>query len=389
MILLYELLQTGVSHAAFTRAFTELAATARPDDPLMVMAEPGHLQAALGDFSGAVAARLTQAPLISPPRGVWETARFVRRAIKDHPGPDNLFIFLSCDPNLIFVTKLLARLYPGFRCQLVFHGNVVSLSHPRSRNPLLRLRDLTSAIRRANHPSVQFIVLEHHIKDSLVGAVAVDPRFIEVAPHPCDERKDSAARTEPRRPGSPVRFGLLGIAGRSKGLPIFARIACATLSSGLNADFRLIGKLLGDCGDIDLSGISGPHPFTSSWLPRDAFETEVAACDYIMLPYDNDYYRFAASGVFLDALIWRKPVICFPSGSVIRAFREFGPIGYLCEDEAEMQRVVAQLASSFDATTYRAQCEAVDAAHASRLSTNLASAYGQIVDRLGAPRRSS
>jgi len=177
-------------------------------------------------------------------------------------------------------------------------------------------------------------------------------------------------------PTPPVRFAILGIAGRSKGLDVFARLAKHVKeSAGEAADFRLVGKLQSGWQALDLSGISGPLPLTEDWLPRSVFEAELRQLHFAILPYNANYYAYAASGVLLDALKWRKPIISFRVPPVLELAERFGDIGYICDDEQHMRETVGVLVSAFDPDRYQRQRRNLDAAYVSRLPIAIAAEF--------------
>ena len=132
-------------------------------------------------------------------------------------------IFLSGDPHHIWAAKVFRWFNPGFKCHLVLHGDINSVHRPRGRNPLHRATDYFSSIGKANHPHVRFVALETHIRDNLVALLPGARGIVDVIRHPCVPATIDW-RAMPSADGS-LRFGLLGIAGRSKGLDVFARLA--------------------------------------------------------------------------------------------------------------------------------------------------------------------
>jgi glycosyltransferase involved in cell wall biosynthesis len=196
--------------------------------------------------------------------------------------------------------------------------------------------------------------------------------------HPCAPAPAEWETTEV--PGRPLRFAIVGIAGQSKGLDVFARLALRTrVETGDAADFRLVGKVQRGWKALDLSGISGPRPFTENWLPREVFEAEMRRLHYAILPYNIGYYAYAASGVLLDALRWRKPIISFRVPAVQKLVERFGDIGHICDDEDDMASTVQHLVRSFDPARYRAQRRNLDAAYRSRLPEAVASEYRNVL----------
>jgi len=381
MILFYELTQIGVSHAPFTRAFIETAAHAFPDAALTLFAQRSHMEQALADLDPSLDARLARVPYQAPsddPRNfvklTMATLRFLHQTYGPLRDQKPQVLFLTGEPHHIWAAKLYRMWTPGFRCHLVLHGDIHSIRGPRSRNPLTRLRDYTSAIGSARHPDVRLIALETHIRDNIDAIIPGSGGVVDVIRIPCqpaqvDWQSPTPADTE-------LRFGLLGIAGKSKGLDVFSRLALRA-RGGLarRAEFRLVGKLQKGSDQLDLGGIGGPLPFSSEFLSREVFDSELERLHYVVLPYNMDYYGLSASGVLLDVLAWRKPVIAFDTPVIRELVARFGDIGHICATEDEMADTVNGLLAGYDAQRYAAQRRNLDAAYRSRLPDATAADY--------------
>lgn len=381
MILIYELAQIGVSHAPFTHAFLHTIAHAFPDEELAFYADQSHLDAVLGQPDLVLDACLTKhayVPPPSPPRSFWPrliaTLRLLKKTWLPVANKAPQVVFFSSEPHHIWAAKIFKMLHPKFRCHMVLHGDIHSILTPRSRNPVLRAYDFVTALGRHNNPDVRFIALETHIAKNLGQLIPSASSVIDVIRHPCMSTHtpwESAVA-----PDGTIRFSLLGIAGPSKGLDVFARLALhSSRNERRTPDFRLIGKIQPAARSLDLSGISGPLPFSEVWLARDLFEREVAATDYVVLPYSMGYYGLAASGVLLDVLRWRKPVIAFDTPVMRELAEAFGDIGYICASEDEMLATIDRLLRDFDPLRYQLQRTNLDAAHTSRLPATTAIAY--------------
>jgi glycosyltransferase involved in cell wall biosynthesis len=370
MILIYELVQHGSSHGLFTRAFVHMLAHAFPEQSLTIFANQSHFDSILKDDEQILGRPLFKLPFSQPERKLsafWRrcmtTLRFLQKTYT--PEAEHV-VFLSTEPHFVWAAKWFRLWHPGFRCHFVLHGDINSLQHPRRRNPYYRLLDYVTSLTVANHRDIRFIVLESHIKTNLVALQPKAADVVDVVRIPCmsDDTDWQAFAPMPGR----MRFGLLGIAGRSKGLDVFARLAVAAPRTGpTQPDFRLIGKIQPGNDGLDLSGISGPLPFTDDWIPRDLFEAEVAGLHYVILPYNMAYYGLSASGVLLDVLRWRKPVIAFDTPVMRELVARFGDIGHICADEAEMATTIDALLGDFDAARYSRQRAHLDAAYRSRL----------------------
>lgn len=383
MMYFYELVQPSMSHAPFTRAFLHMAAHAFPDQPMTIFAQQSHLDSALGAPDAVLDGRLRKqvyAPPTMARKDFWRRFRSTLRLLQDtwqpvaHQRPQ--VVFLSSEPHHIWAVKLFRLFNPGFRCHMVLHGDINSVQRPRGRNPYHRALDYVSALATANHRDIRFIALETHIRTNLAQLLPATLAVTDVIRHPCMPAETDWQHFTPV-PGR-MRFGLLGIAGRSKGLDVYAALALRVQRTLAHTpDFRLIGKVQDGNEAIDMRGISGP-PFSSEWLPRDVFESEIAALHYVVLPYNMDYYGLSASGVLLDVLRWRKPVIAFDTPVMRELSARFGDIGHICADEQALTNAVDSVLANFDAARYARQRSNLDAAYRSRLPDAAAAEYLQM-----------
>jgi hypothetical protein len=65
--------------------------------------------------------------------------------------------------------------------------------------------------------------------------------------------------------------------------------------------------------------------------------------DYAVFFYPADSYRLTASGAFFDALAFAKPLIAIRNPFFEHYFSRFGDIGYLCDDYAEVKKMVSDI----------------------------------------------
>jgi glycosyltransferase involved in cell wall biosynthesis len=384
MMYFYELVQPGMSHAPFTRAFLHMAAHAFPHESMTVFAQRSHLDSALGQPDALLDSRLHRQDYVPPTmarKDFWHRFRSTLRLLKKTYGPvagqRPQVVFLSSEPHHIWAAKFFRILNPGFRCHMVLHGDINSVQRPRGRNPYYRALDYVFALSHANHPDIRFIALETHIRSNLARLIPSTARVTDVIRHPCMPADTDWQRFEPV--AGRMRFGLLGIAGRSKGLDVFAALALrANHALPQVPDFRLIGKVQDGNETLDMSGISGPLPFSAEWLPSSVFEEEIAALHYVVLPYNMNYYGLSASGVLLDVLRWRKPVIAFDTPVMRELSARFGDIGHICADEHEMVSAIDNVLANHDAPRYARQRANLDAAYRSRLPDAAAAEYLQM-----------
>jgi glycosyltransferase involved in cell wall biosynthesis len=91
-------------------------------------------------------------------------------------------------------------------------------------------------------------------------------------------------------------------------------------------------------------------------LTRDDLAAHLKDASYLVMPYDASAYgRTKASGVFLDAVSYVKPIIAFRTDELSYYFALFGELGSLCDTAAEMKAVVLDIVRSPPSTAYAEQ----------------------------------
>lgn len=148
--------------------------------------------------------------------------------------------------------------------------------------------------------------------------------------------KDFPAKTA--RKSSSICFGWVGVATEAKGFSVFNEIA--NCFSEKYPD-RFLAYLVGwhpfklqEYPHINF--LSQPNIF----LDRSEFNKGVAKLDYILFLYDNEHYRYTASGAIFDAIQQEKLIIALRNDYFESIFNVCGPIGFLCETKEEIFQVI-------------------------------------------------
>jgi hypothetical protein len=159
----------------------------------------------------------------------------------------------------------------------------------------------------------------------------------------------------------PIRVGFLGQATRAKGFHNFVRYAEeAKRRCGDQIEFHLIGRLSAELSEFPTGPVKlhtarpqqrGAPP---NQMSRERYVALISEMDYVCLPYDGEYYRSGASGVFFDAINFQKPVIASRVPFLEAAFAEFGPLGILCGSDDEMLAAILSLAGRGNMADYGA-----------------------------------
>ena len=90
-------------------------------------------------------------------------------------------------------------------------------------------------------------------------------------------------------------------------------------------------------------------------LSQEDYMEYMEKIDYALFLHKPDAYRFAASGVFFDAVSYLKPIIAIENPLFRYYFDLMGDIGYLCKDYEEMGDLVIKIIKTPDKKRYRQQ----------------------------------
>jgi glycosyltransferase involved in cell wall biosynthesis len=388
MILAIEPTWTGTVHASSNAAALEVVRLAFPQQTVRVFAEITHLQelqASLGDAASSAfqfeSVQLSDAfrhkPHIVSLRRLFNEVQIIRRALSSiAPSEDCLLILLSATSTSLFAAELFSRGRSGRTfIQAVLHGNLNELTGWRHRDPIRRRLDLKSVLCRNYNGRMRYLVLEEFVRSRLAVISPATAEATDVLPHPLAMHEEMQSATPL---AEPLRIGLVGLGSEEKGMGSFLRIAMQLRNIlGDKIRFHHVGSIVPGA-DASLFGLLEETPSTKH-LTRSEFLARINHLHYFVFPFKKNYYGLSASGAFLDAIAALKPVIATRVPLTEQFFREFGTLGHLCEDEAEMVSTITDIALQLDTAAYDAQVNILRTARSMRLPETLALRYRDLV----------
>lgn len=389
MILIFEMTWTGTIHAPVNCGVIQFVARAWPEQEVRVHADPTHLaelqrDRALTGLPNVVFVPIDVSPLyrgkthmVSFPR-FWLEFRTIRAALGGVSRREGCLVLLtSTTATGTFAAAYAARL-SGRRVgvQIILHGNLSDASGWRPRNPLVRAFDTRSALDARFRVPVRFLVLEPVIRTLLRSVSERAAARTDIARHPINTAEIPAG--EPPVPLPPVRIGFVGLGSKAKGFASFLDVAARVKARhGDRVAFVHVG--IAQEGNPTGSDVL-EHPPATAHLPRAEFARRLAALHYVFLPFRRGYYDLSASGAFIDAVTWLKPVITTRVPLSEQFFAESGEIGFLCEDDAGMEAAVEAVLTEENAERYARQVEALRVAREGRRPEALAASYRDSVE---------
>lgn len=382
MILVCEMIFDRGAHIPFNAGLLATIRAAFPKDALFFYGGKEHITQLKVQVGQALGKSIDWKEIkpIPPGKGygerLFQELKVIQHLFRgiDHDRTSRL-ILTSAFPSTVLAMKM-AHLFRSKRpkVQMVLHG-FSGVSGKRRRHPLYRLQDMRTSLTVLGNSGMQYVVLDETIRDTVVKNLPQLGGKIQVLQHPISPIEGAAELGDL---SEPVRFGLLGTALKSKGYPLFVKAANAiTGRYGRRAEFHVIGR----CPE-ESRRVTGVEALTTqpaaSPLTREDFVRGIAPLHFVVLPYQVAYYILSASGVFLDAVAWQKPIIARRMPTFEAMFEKHGDIGYLFSDDSELTDIIQQILDTADVSRYRRQVSRLREVRKSRDPETLAASYREL-----------
>lgn len=228
----------------------------------------------------------------------------------------DLIILTSCTSNTL---SAVSHLGLASKTCTFLHGNAKDLVGWRSRNPIRRHFDFTSAIKTFSRRGGKAIVLEPHIKKRLAELFPwMEPHVVNF-PHPLVlEEGDSPVST--KQLSTPVHIGFAGLATIAKGFSDYLEFAKRLNELRPNTfTFHSFGTVPNESKHLDQTPLDSP----AKSLSRTDFISSLGRMHYLFSWQHEEYYEFAASGTVYDAINLCIPIIA-KSSDQLSEWRSMG-----------------------------------------------------------------
>jgi glycosyltransferase involved in cell wall biosynthesis len=387
MIAICELYHREEAHVPFNAGMIEVVRLAFPEEKIIFFGEPSHVEQVQKQLGSLISASVCWETISLPPQNgnyflrlfsAMNTVKRLQRSLG--PNSNSRLIFTSISPATLIALKLMGRLVlKDMPIQVVSHGEIKSgVIGKRHRHPWRRFKEMRTAMSLFSGSSIQYLVLEHGIRERILQALPLLAGKIEVLEHPLPPNESNS---HARKMSRPIHFGFLGLANEMKGFSTFLHLAAemATKHPG-KAEFHVIGRLEPGVDSSREMEFLTTKPGLER-LSRHEYIERVKRLHYIIMPYRLDYYELSPSGTLLDAIAWEVPVIASKLPIFERTFGTYGNVGYLFGNEKDLHAIVEDLAEEMDESGYARQVSNLRKARLSRTPEKLAAVFREICNR--------
>jgi hypothetical protein len=236
-------------------------------------------------------------------------------------------VFTSLTDTCFFLQKKFAARNNDLHFINFLHGMLQSVREKAPWKPWKKIFWFPHLLGQPMDDNIHFFVYGDSIRRAALARLPGLTDHLSSLDHPCFFHSP-----QPESNSLPLRIGAIGIGGRSKGTHLFFQLAerCRQQIREGELEFIVIGPIF----DKKISEIPdyvqchSPH----TPLQRSEYEQLISSIDYGMFLYDRGAYQMTASGAFMDAMAFARPVIALENPFFAYYFKQFGNIGHLCND---------------------------------------------------------
>ncbi len=392
MFIVCEPVALGMEHVPFNAALLKTICLAFPNAEVRFYGEHSHIQFIKEQIEESFSSKIDWHNLILPPRhskffsrlsADFNTVKSMLGLLGNHPQKDVLVI--TGNASIIWALKYYTRKdFKNQRVQVVIHSDFSTLVRiPRREilNPLYYVGSLKTALRLPGYQRLQHIVLEEAVRNKVIERLPFlnDHMVVLDHPIPIDKNHETDASDLEYKKGQPIHFGYLGRATKQKGFFRYLDVA-VEISERFpgQAKFHYIGRVSEKIKKRNKSKMTFLTEIPeNNRLSRSEYTDRLKNLHYVCLFYDS-YYDYCASGVLMDSIAWKKPIIANKIVLFETIQNRFGEIGHLCKPN-EIYNTITDVLEKFDKNKYRLQVENLGKLRTSRTPDKLALKYIEIV----------
>jgi glycosyltransferase involved in cell wall biosynthesis len=363
MIIVYEPVCLNGEHAMFNAGIIAAATLIAKNRKVTFIADASHLPHVLNCLDKVVAEHVQWQPIEIAPR---HTRSLLHRAPIEWRNFCNVWrIAHSSNATAIISTGITEAgiLATKFRLNfsqkklpvlMIFHGILPEFLYSAKRRSLLGV---------GNARNLRLIVLGEYIHRNVAALIPNAHGFLchITHPYPFDGAPESIPLKSSESDSS--SFGFLGIGNQKKGYPLFLELVKKTTYDIPAPKYYHVGRVAEDCQALlneyeSVNALNKLHrPEENERLSTSEFRNQLSLVDYIILPYDEEHYKFTCSGAALDSLYGLKPIIGLRTSHLEELFSILGDIGYICDDFDQLISTVRELSKNPNSKRYKQQCQ--------------------------------
>lgn len=337
-------------HAPFNAALLHAVVLAYPELRVSFRARPGHAAAVRGileRYCPAIVSAIEWRGMTERSDGSiaarWRSNNRIFREVLS-AGERVLF----CSISRMQLLQLKRHMKPNHEVRAVLHGDLDRIDKPLTDRFPMSLFALQKVLRGRQPRGLRYVLLGDSIRRAIPAEFDPAMQNACMIDHPYHFPQVLPA------PSGEVVFGIFGNCGDGR---LIERVAREVRAAAPHVGFRLVG-FLGDRAAVErlapLVEGTGTQPISA-----DAFLQGARAVTYALWLAEPDSFRLRASGTFMDALAFGKPLV-YTANEFIDAYHALAPaIGMRCATIDDVPAAVLAVARAHREAVYREAQEAI------------------------------
>lgn len=261
---------------------------------------------------------------------------------------DNIVFLSLSSPTTFFVKKYLRLIKLNTNVFFTLHGDLQWLIQDN----LGRSERLFRSIIRKNlsniRPNEYLVLYGKTIKDKLLTIFPQVENQVLHLEHPFISK-----RTISKFASDLFTIGAFGVISKHKNSHEVIRLAENMYQKNTTLQFKLVGKFIDNLTyDKNAITVIGGERF----LSRQDYEHEIEDTAWLMYLYEDKNYELIASGAFLDAILYNKPIICLRNRFFQNLFSTYN-IGIMVDSLEGLPDALINLFDRSDLPEFYASCQ--------------------------------
>lgn len=273
--------------------------------------------------------------------------------------------FLYTTTFLLYYIKIFMLLFPDIKVCCTIHGELEKVDFKKYSNSFQKNKIIMSLyaiflglgipLRLFTPKNLKYLVYGESIKQNLLQIISKISNHIIAIPHPMLWESS----VPPKNNFEKIEFVIPGIIAPRKNQNYVENLINDLHIEKMKQDFRIsfAGKILSNefynkMKEIDFIN---KNSLNNKMLTIEARNLLINNATYSVYAYSLDSYKLIASGAFLDAINFEKPMIAIKNSYINYYFEKYGNIGYLCNSYEELRAKVVDLINNFPEQEYKEQ----------------------------------
>lgn len=293
----------------------------------------------------------------------WKIIKKIFNFAKKNNEYNLLFLFTTTFS--LYYIKLFSLFNSKLNVRTVIHGDIEKIDIKKYVQNSLKNKILTflyllffglkNPLLLPTPNNLKFIIFGESIKNNVLKILPRLKNQIIAIPHPY---LYNPKLINTNLDINKINIGVIGICAKQKNSIVLKKlINKLNIIKEKNFQILFSGRIIDD----ELYDMAKKSTFISQNTVSKEMLTDlernetILKMDYAMFTYNLNSYKYTASGAFIDAINFEKPIIALQTDYIQYYFNKYGNIGYLCNSYEELEETLLNILTNPSVEEYKLQ----------------------------------